>query len=79
MWKAAFSSSTIDVKRHATTEVFVHHGMADELGTIELERKPKSPDADPRMQRLRYMSVFRQQPDGTWKFHRWLAQSGAVD
>lgn len=79
MWEALFSSSTIDVQSHTTTEVFVHDGMAYELGAMEFEQKPRSSDQDSRIRRFRYVSVFQQQSDGTWKFHRWLAQSEAEE
>jgi uncharacterized protein (TIGR02246 family) len=55
-----------------TEEVFVHDNMAYEFGTIEFIIQSQNSPMEP--VKGRYISVFKQQPDGTWKVHRWLGQ-----
>ena len=55
-----------------TEEVFVHDNMAYEFGTNEFLIQNQNPPMKP--VKTRYISVYKQQPDGTWKQHRWLGQ-----
>ena len=55
-----------------TEEVFVHDNMAYEFGTNEFIIQNQNPPMKP--VKTRYVTVFKQQPDGSWKFHRWLGQ-----
>lgn len=66
------SSLTIKVLYQTTDEIFVHADIAYEFGTLEQELTPS--EGDSRIQRFRYVSVFKRQLNGGWKFHRWLAQ-----
>jgi uncharacterized protein (TIGR02246 family) len=74
MFADGLSSLTYDVLSQTTDEVFVHDEMAYELGSIEFEQTPTSSDDDPTVRRFRYVSTFKRQSDGSWKFHRWLGQ-----
>jgi uncharacterized protein (TIGR02246 family) len=69
-----FASSSDDVLSQTTDEIFFHDGMAYELGVLEFKRTPKSGEGEPVVRRFRYASVLKQEPDGRWKFHRWLGQ-----
>ena len=66
------SSTTVEDISQTTTEVFVHGNTAYEFGS--LEQKLRRQDAEPVIIKLRYLSVFKQQPDGSWKWHRWFEQ-----
>ena len=55
-----------------TEEVFVHDNMAYEFGTNEVVNLSNNPPMKP--VKTRYLAVFKQQSDGTWKVHRWLGQ-----
>ncbi len=68
-----FSSTKVLAVSQTTNEVFVHDSMAYEFGS--LEQKFQRQEAEPVVTKLRYLSVFKKQPDGSWKLHRWLAQA----
>ncbi len=67
------STNKIDVVSQNVNEVFVHENMVYEFGTLEQIVKPR--DAEATTQKFRYISVFKKQSDGSWKFHRWMGQS----
>lgn len=67
------SSTTVDVISQTTNEVFVHNTMAYEFGSVE--QKLQRQEAEPVIVKARYLSVFKKQPDGSWKWHRWFAHS----
>jgi uncharacterized protein (TIGR02246 family) len=66
------SSTTVDEVIQNTNEVFVHDSMAYEFGSLEqtLHRQGREPVTV----KNRYISVLKQQSDGSWKFHRWMSQ-----
>jgi uncharacterized protein (TIGR02246 family) len=76
-WYAGFltqyrtSSLTLDDR-----EVFVGAGWATELGTYQWGLTPAGGGA-PVLDRGHYMQVWRQQPDGQWRFAREIWNSSA--
>ena len=72
-----FLTSNIEVVSQKVNEVFVHENMAYEFGTIEQIVKPHNAEAV--NIKHRYVSVFKKQEDGSWKFHRWMGQQAQED
>jgi ketosteroid isomerase-like protein len=69
-WYAAF------LKQYATSslklndkEVFVGNGWATEVGSYEWALKPRAGGAEV-LDRGHYMQVWKQMPNGQWKFYR---------
>jgi ketosteroid isomerase-like protein len=67
-----YSSNTVAIINQNTTEVFVHGEMAYEFGTQELRIQPR--DAELVTTKFCYVSVFKMQADGSWKWHHWFGQ-----
>lgn len=70
-----FDNGTFDIVERVTTEVGGQGTIAYELGT--LEQTYTSNDGERAAYAMRYVSVFHLEPDGVWRFHRWMAQQGA--
>jgi uncharacterized protein (TIGR02246 family) len=77
VWYATFlsqyrtSSLTLDDR-----EVFVREGFAVEIGSFEWGIIPAA-GGTPGLDRGNYMQVWRQQPDGQWRFEREIWNSSA--
>lgn len=63
---------TYDVRARNTIEVGRLGDTAYEFGTLDQTYTPDGGEAIP--DRMRYVSIFRLEPDGVWRFHRWMAQ-----
>ncbi|MFQ5629140.1 MAG: YybH family protein [bacterium] len=74
MFADLLSSTKVDVISRTTDEVFSHDGMAYEFGSIE-QKFQRQGSTESAVVKIRYVSVFKQQADGSWKWHRWLGQS----
>jgi len=60
------------IMKYERTELFVHNSMAYEFGMLEISRIPSC--GDQIISRQRCLTVFRKDPEGKWKFHRWMGQ-----
>jgi len=67
-----FDAGRYDIIERSTIEVFGHADMAYEFGTLRQTFTPTGGESA--VQEMRYSSVFRRGEDGTWRFHRWMAQ-----
>ena len=61
-----------DVRTRNTIEIGGLGNMAYEFGTLDQTYTPRG--GEPMPDRMRYVSIFRLEPDGVWRFHRWMAQ-----
>lgn len=68
----AVNVGTYDVRERNTIEVGRLGDMAYEFGTLDQTYTPDG--GQPLRDRMRYVSIFRLEPDGVWRFHRWMAQ-----
>ena len=74
MFTDFMSKRKVDVLNQTTIEVFVHDSMAYEFGSFEQKITYKDTEREPVISKCRYISVFKKQPDGSWKWHRWMSQ-----
>lgn len=65
-------AGTYDVRARNTIEVVGLGDVAYEFGTLDQTYTPAG--GEPVPDRMRYVSIFRLEPDGVWRFHRWMAQ-----
>lgn len=66
------ANGSFDVTSQETLDVGGQGTIAYEIGVLEQTYTPTGGTPNP--QRMRYMSVFHLEPDGVWRFHRWIAQ-----
>lgn len=64
------STTTVEDLTWTTQEVDVYAETAYELGTFAQTLQPQ--EGEPILHRGRYISVWKHQPDGTWRIHRFL-------
>ncbi len=60
------------IMKYERVELFIHNMMAYEFGMIEMSRIPSC--GDQIISRQRCLTVFKKEPEGKWKFHRWMGQ-----
>ncbi len=65
-------NNTVDVIDYKQIEVFVHDNMAYEFGILKQNITPHGEESFNSI--ARFVTVFQKQEDGSWKFHRWMAQ-----
>lgn len=65
-------NGSFDITSRETLDVGGQGTTAYEIGILEQTYTPTGGTPNP--QRMRYMSVFHLEPDGVWRFHRWIAQ-----
>lgn len=58
-------------------EIFTYPSSAYEIGILEISSVPSCGDQIITQQRL--MLMYRKDPDGKWKFSRWMAQDGLAE
>lgn len=67
-----FDNGAFQITSRETIEVGGQGTAAYEIGVLEQTYTPTGGIPSP--QRMRYLSVFHLEPDGVWRFHRWIAQ-----
>ena len=65
-------NGSFDITSRETLDVGGQGTTAYEVGILEQTYTPTGGTPSP--QRMRYMSIFHLEPDGVWRFHRWIAQ-----